>query len=102
MRLDSHMHFWRYTAVEYAWIDSTMAPLQRDFMPDDAQREMQRAGMDTCVAVQVRQTLEETRWLLALADQYPFIAGVVGWVDLKGADVDAQIESVKHRKLVGV
>jgi L-fuconolactonase len=102
MRVDSHMHFWRYTAAEYAWIESTMAPLQRDFMPEDARREMQRAGMDACVAVQVRQTLEETRWLLTLADEYPFIAGVVGWVDLRAGDLDAQIESVKHPKLVGV
>jgi len=102
MRVDSHIHFWRYTAAEYAWIESTMAPLQRDFMPEDARREMQRAGMDACVAVQVRQTLEETRWLLTLADEYPFIAGVVGWVDLRGGDLDAQIESVKHPKLVGV
>src|SRR4029453_3523532 len=102
MRVDSHMHFWRYTAAEYAWIESTMAPLQRDFMPEDARREMQRAGMDPCVPVQVRQTLEETRWLLTLADEYPFIAGVVGWVDLRAGDLDAQIESVKHPKLVGV
>jgi L-fucono-1,5-lactonase len=102
MRVDSHIHFWRYTAAEYAWIESTMAPLQRDFMPEDARREMQRAGMDACVAVQVRQTLEETRWLLTLADEYPFIAGVVGWVDLRAGDLDAQIESVKHPKLVGV
>jgi L-fuconolactonase len=102
MTIDSHMHFWRYTAAEYAWIESSMAPLQRDFMPDDAWREMQRAGIDACVAVQVRPTLEETHWLLTLADQYPFIAGVVGWVDLRSDDVDAQIESVKHPKLVGV
>jgi L-fucono-1,5-lactonase len=102
MRVDSHMHFWRYTAAEYAWIESTMAPLQRDFMPEDARPQMQRAGMDACVAVQVRQTLEETRWLLTLADAYPFIAGVVGWVDLRAGDLDAQIESVKHPKLVGV
>jgi len=102
MRLDAHMHFWRYTASEYAWIDATMAALQRDFMPEDAWREMQGAGIDACVAVQVRQTLEETRWLLTLADQHPFIAGVVGWVDLRSGDLDEQIESVKHSKLVGV
>ena len=102
MHLDSHVHFWQYNPAEYAWIDSSIASLQRDFMPDDAWREMQRAGMDACVAVQVRQTLEETRWLLTLADEYPFIAGVVGWVDLRAGDLDAQIESVKHPKLVGV
>jgi L-fucono-1,5-lactonase len=102
MRLDAHMHFWRYSAAEYAWIDTSMARLQRDFMPGEAWPQMQRAGIDACVAVQVRQTLEETRWLLTLADEHPFIAGVVGWVDLRSGDLDAQIESVKHPKLVGV
>jgi len=102
MRLDSHVHFWRYNDAEYAWIDETMAALRRDFMPDDALAVMQSAGMDACVAVQVRQTVEETRWMLQLADRYPFIAGVVGWLDLRSADVAAQIESVAHPKLVGV
>ena len=43
-----------------------------------------RAGFDACIAVQARQTLEETRWLLELADAHPFVRGVVGWVDLRG------------------
>jgi L-fuconolactonase len=102
MRLDAHMHFWRYIAAEYAWIDASMTRLQRDFMPRDAWPQMQRAGIDACVAVQVRQTLQETRWLLTLADEHSFIAGVVGWVDLRSGDLDAQIDSVKHPKLVGV
>jgi L-fuconolactonase len=102
VRIDAHVHFWRYAASEYPWIESRMAALQRDFMPGDAWREMPRAGVDACVAVQVRQTLEETRWLLTLADEYPFIAGVVGWVDLRSGDLDAQLDSVKHPKLVGV
>ena len=63
---------------------------------------MQPAGIGGCVAVQVRQTLDETRWMLQSADQYPFIAGVIGWVDLRSDDVDAQIESVLHPKLVGI
>ena len=80
-----------------------MAALRRDFMPADARREMARAGFDACVAVQVRQTLDETRWLLALADAHPFIVGVVGWVDLQAPDVDAQLEDVAdHPKLVGL
>jgi L-fuconolactonase len=80
-----------------------MAALRRDFLPADSQREMSRAGFDACVAVQARQTLEETRWLLELADGNPFIAGVVGWVDLQAPDARAQIEQyAAHPKLVGV
>jgi L-fuconolactonase len=55
------------------------------------------------VAVQARQTLEETRWLLDLAEQSPKILGVVGWVDLCSANVRSQLEEfAKHPRLVGV
>ena len=102
LSLDAHVHFWQYTPAEYAWIDGTMAPLRRDFMPGDALAVMRPAGIESCVVVQVRQTLEETRWMLQLADQHPFIAGVVGWVDLRSDDLEAQLESVAHPKLVGI
>ena len=64
---------------------------------------MDHAGIDACVAVQARQTLDETRWLLALADAHPFIAGVVGWVDLQADDLYGQLEEfATHSKLVGI
>ena len=65
MRIDAHQHFWRYDAAEYGWIDDRMIELRRDFMPDDLQPLLEAAGIDGCVAVQARQTLDETRWLLA-------------------------------------
>jgi L-fuconolactonase len=101
--IDAHQHFWIYDATEYAWIDSTMAPLQRDFLPGDLKQEMDRAGVTSCIAVQARQSLEETRWLLELADAHAFVAGVVGWVDLQADDAEAQLERVAaHPKTVGV
>src|SRR2546425_10668855 len=103
MKIDAHQHFWRYDAAEYAWIDDSMRGLRRDFLPDDAKREMSRAGFDAGVAVQARQTLEETRWLLSLADAHPTVAGVVGWGDLQADDVRAQLERfADHRKLLGI
>jgi L-fuconolactonase len=102
MRIDAHQHFWRYDAAEYEWIDESMAALRRDFLPDDLRTEMRGAGFDASVAVQARQSLDETRWLLAQADEYPFIAGVVGWIDLQSDAVEAEIEAIRHPKLVGV
>src|SRR6476661_5927446 len=103
IRIDAHVHFWRYSREEYGWIDDSLASLQRDFLPGDAAYEMRAAGIDACVAVQARQTLEETRCLLALADAHPFIAGVVGWVDLRASDLDAQLDAFEsHPKLVGI
>jgi L-fuconolactonase len=102
-RIDAHQHFWHYTSEDYGWIDDSMAVLRRDFLPDDLLPELRVAGFHRTVLVQVRQTLEETRWMLALAHQHPFIAGVVGWVDLAADDVTGQLEAVvDDPKLVGV
>jgi L-fuconolactonase len=43
------------------------------------------------VAVQARQSLEETRWLLELAAANPWIVGVVGWIDLRAPDAADQL-----------
>jgi L-fuconolactonase len=105
MRIDAHQHFWRYRADEYEWIDDSMAVLRRDCLPVESAREMAAIRFDACVAVQARQTLEETRWLLSLSDAHASIAGVVGWVDLQaGANrVRAQLEPfAAHPKFVGV
>lgn len=103
MRIDAHQHFWRYTPVEYGWIDDSLRQLRRDFLPSDLGPELRRSGFDGSIAVQARQTLEETRWLLELAKADPLILGVVGWVDLRSAGVRGQLEQfARHPKLVGV
>jgi len=91
--IDAHQHFWHYDRQEYEWIDDSMSRIRRDFLPPDVKPEMDRARVERCIAVQARQSLEETRWLLDLAARYPFIAGVVAWIDLQG-DVDAQLASL--------
>jgi L-fuconolactonase len=103
MRVDAHQHFWRYNAREYGWIDDSMAALRRDFLPADLKPELERNGFQGCVAVQARQTLEETRWLLELAEHAPFILGVVGWVNLRSPRLRFELESLAvNPKLVGV
>jgi len=82
MNIDSHHHFWKYSAAEYGWIDDSMAALRRDFLPDDLKREIAHADIHGVVSVQARQTVEETAWLLSLAEKHDFIKGVVGWVPL--------------------
>jgi len=53
--------------------------------------------------VQARQTLEESRLLLQLADTDDRIKGVVGWVDLRSENVaDELAELADHPKFVGV
>lgn len=102
MRLDAHQHFWQYDPRQYGWIDDRMDVLRRDFLPDDLAPHLRATAMDGTIAVQARQSIEETEFLLRLSDAHAFIKGVVGWVDLCGSDVDAQLTRVRHRTLVGV
>ncbi len=103
LRIDSHQHFWRYNSDEYPWIDASREPLKVDYMPPDLEPLMQATGIDGTVAVQARQNLRETDFLLDLADQYDFIRGVVGWVDMRADDVEAQLERLApHPRMVGV
>ena len=102
MYLDSHQHFWLYDKHQYPWIP-TGSPLERDWMPPDLQVELAEVNLTGSIAVQARQTIEESRWLLALADQFSLIQGVVGWVDLRNERVeDALAELSQHPKFVGV
>jgi L-fuconolactonase len=103
MRLDSHQHFWHYTPAEYLWISDRMAALKHDFLPEDLQPLLQSIHFDGCVAVQARQNLEETKWLLELAEKHEFIKGVVGWVDLCSDKLPGQLHRfASHPKLTGV
>jgi L-fuconolactonase len=103
MLLDAHQHFWKYNPIEYSWINDQMDMLKRDFLPEDLLSELKPLGFDGSIAVQARQSMEETRWLLKLADEYDYIKGVVGWVNLCSPDVEKQLSEFMHnRKLVGI
>jgi L-fuconolactonase len=83
MKIDSHQHFWKYNPTRDSWITDQMSILKRDFFPEDLAQTLQANGIDATIAVQANQSEAETLFLLQLADKYPSIAGVVGWMDLR-------------------
>jgi L-fuconolactonase len=102
-RIDAHHHLWRYSAEEYGWLDESMSELRRDFLPRDLMREIAAAGIDGTVAVQARQTIEETRWLLQQAEECDAIRGVVGWAPIAGENFPEVMEEFEDRpKLKGL
>ncbi len=102
MIIDSHQHFWKYEPVKHEWIDDEMSIIRKNFLPKDLQKIYQENEIDGCIAVQADQTLEETDFLLDLADKNNFIKGVVGWVDLRANNLDKVLEIYsKHPKLKG-
>jgi L-fuconolactonase len=103
MRLDSHQHFWLYDEREYSWIDDGMAALRRDFTPSDLEPLLRAHGFEGAITVQVRQSLEETQYLLRLAEENELIRGVVGWVDLRSPGVRLDLERFRtYPRFVGV
>jgi len=103
MRIDAHQHFWRYNPTDYVWMSDEMEILRKDHLPHDLAPLLESAEFDGSIAVQARQTLEETEFLLQLAEEHDWIRGVVGWVDLQSPDVRTQLEKyAQHPKLVGV
>jgi len=92
--IDAHHHLWKYSQEQYPWMLAGMEGIRRDFLIPELQSATQEAGINGTVAVQARQTIEETKWLLDLARTNRLIRGVVGWVPLIGADAAAQLEAL--------
>ncbi len=103
MVIDSHQHFWKYNKAEYGWISEELTVLKRDFLPVDLKPLMAKNTIDGCIAVQARQTIEETEWLLEISDANSAVKGVVGWVPLCTSECSASLDRFSESSnLVGV
>ena len=101
--IDSHQHFWQVGRFDYPWMTSDLGVLYRDYLPDDLAPILKSNGIEKTILVQASNSIAESRWLLDLADENNFIAGVVGWVDLVSPDVEAQlVELTTYPKFKGV
>jgi L-fuconolactonase len=102
MIIDSHQHFWKYDPARDGWVTDKMSLIKRDFFPEELQRECVANDVDGTVVVQVDQSEDETLFLLDLAEKYQFIAGVVGWIDLRSPAIEERLRSFsQYRKLRG-
>jgi L-fuconolactonase len=101
--VDSHQHFWDLQRFQYPWMTEDMVALRRNYLPADLRPVLDRVGIDRTVFVQAQHSLEETQWALELAEANPWIAGVVGWLDLRSPRLEEQIERYAgNPKFVGV
>ncbi|MGJ1225847.1 amidohydrolase family protein [Sphingobacterium siyangense] len=100
MRIDTHQHFWKFDPIRDSWITEEMQVIRRDFSPLDIQFVLERNGFGGSVAVQADQSKEETAYLVQLANDYPFIKGVVGWIDLQAADIRQQLDSYQSDTVI--
>ncbi|MCI0776123.1 MAG: amidohydrolase family protein [Chloroflexi bacterium] len=100
--IDSHHHFWEIDRFDYSWMPEG-SPLATDYGPEELKPLMANAGVDYTVIVQAVSSPDEARWLLELAEDNEFIAGVVGWVDLTDPEVGHTLDELQQsRCFVGV
>jgi L-fuconolactonase len=106
MIVDAHHHLWDPRPGQYAWMTTEFDPINRRFGPEDLAPCLAACGVDRTVVVQTYSSLDETRAFLSTAAGTPFIAGVVGWVDLTTGGAEETIGALQAgpggRRLVGI
>ncbi len=103
MRIDSHQHFWKAARGDYHWMSPAVQVLCRDYLPADLQPLLQKNKIDRTILVQAAQTRAETDFLLELAAQHDFIAGVIGWLDMDSPNFPRELELYSKRpKFLGI
>ena len=93
--IDSHHHFWDVGKLDYPWMPPGESVLRRNYLPEDLAPALAQAGVNKTVIVQAHQSIEETMWLLDIAENTEFVAGVVGWVDLTAPDVGNTLDELQ-------
>ena len=104
MIIDAHQHYWELNRFDYSWLDdSLLSAIRKDFLPEDLKSHLAETGVDKTIFVQTQHNLEENRWVLQLIEQYDFIIGMVGWVDLASEACEDQLAEFKDDpKFVGI
>lgn len=92
--IDSHQHFWQLSRGDYDWLTHDLAPLYRDFLPEDLGVHITAARVSKTIVVQAAPTDAETDFILALADSTEFIGGVVGWVDMESSAATNRLKTL--------
>lgn len=103
MRIDAHQHVWQIARGDYGWLDSAPDVLRRDYGPADLAPHLARHGIGATILVQAAPTVAETHFMLAVAREAGFVAGVIGWADLAALDAPSVIaELARDPLLVGL
>lgn len=100
MQIDAHQHFWVLSRGDYGWLTPAAGSIYRDYLPTDLEPLLVRHGIGASIVVQAAPSVAETEFLLALAREAPFVAGVVGWVDLIAKEASETIRRLAGNPLL--
>ncbi|GLS34167.1 L-fuconolactonase [Mesorhizobium albiziae] len=103
IRIDAHQHFWNPARGDYDWMPRDNAVLNRVYLPEDLAPRLAEAGIAKTVLVQAAASVEETEYMLGIADATDTVAAVVGWIDFEDRSHLRHLERLRdHPKFVGV
>ena len=103
MLIDSHQHFWSTARGDYGWLTPKLPTLWRDYLPSDLAPLLAAHGINATVLVQAAPSIEETEYMLGIADATPWVGAVVGWVDFANRDHAKHLARwSNHRKFRGI
>lgn len=100
MKIDSHHHLWTLSRGDYGWMSPALGPIYRDFEPADLEPHLKAAGIDKTIIVQAADTIAETEFMLAIAKKTPWVAGVVGWVDMESDTAITELQRLAASPLL--
>ena len=104
-KIDSHQHFWQLSQpFDYQWLDNPkLRAIRRDYLPEDLKLHLDARQISGSIFVQTQHNLDENRWVLDFCDQFDFLKGVVGWIDLASPDCEQQLVEMRaNPKFLGV
>ncbi len=103
VRIDAHQHYWEPRRGDYDWMPEDDPILARTYMPVDLAASLRRHRIAQTVLVQAAATVEETEYLLGIADTSVSVAAVVGWIDFEKPEHLHHLRRLaRHPKFVGV
>ena len=103
MRIDAHQHFWIPEKFPYPWMPEGESLLRRNYLPEDLLPLLEQNRFHGSIVVQAATDPAEAAWLLSLADENPFILGVVAWVDLTSPGLPHVLDRLqRHPRFRGV
>ena len=103
MQIDAHQHYWNPARGDYDWMPKGDPILDRAYGPADLSPDLARHGITHTVLVQAAATVQETEYMLGIAEATPHVAAVVGWIDFENpADLGHLKRLAQHPKFAGV
>lgn len=95
MLADTHVHIWDFNRAEYAWLEGNTSILNRTYSIEELETERFEIGIKKGILVQAANNFEDTDWMLHVAVNTDWIAGIVGWLPL--IDPDATLKALQKK-----